>query len=222
MLQRLFDIVGSSILLALATPLFLVTTLAIRLTDGGDLFYRQTRVGLLGRPFELLKFRTMRVNNLPLDDVTEIREGHPLVTTVGRWMRRLKIDELPQLINVLRGDMALIGPRPAVPEHVEKYNSYQRRRLSVRPGMTGWAQVNGGIELTWPERIMLDVWYVDHRSFLTDMKILCQTVAVILSGERRKPPALQQAIAHAHQADPQFPPSVIDPAFPHSECANPT
>jgi lipopolysaccharide/colanic/teichoic acid biosynthesis glycosyltransferase len=153
-------------------------------------------VGLHGRPFDLLKFRSMRINSLPFDDVTEIREGHPLVTPVGKWIRRLKIDELPQLINVLRGDMALIGPRPSLPDHVEKYDSYQRRRLRVRPGMTGWGQVNGSIELTWPERVILDVWYVDHRSFWIDASILWRTVAVIVFGERRNPKALNEAIAY--------------------------
>lgn len=200
MSRRLMDIVGSSIFLLFATPIFLVTSLAIWLTDGDGVFYRQTRVGLRGRPFELLKFRSMRVNSLPLDDVTEIQEGHPLVTPVGRWIRRFKIDELPQLLNVLRGDMALIGPRPAVPEHLENYSSFQRRRLDVRPGMTGWAQVNGGIELTWPERIMLDVWYVDHCSFWMDLRILWRTAAVVLFGEQRNSRTLQEAIAHAQDA----------------------
>jgi lipopolysaccharide/colanic/teichoic acid biosynthesis glycosyltransferase len=143
----------------------------------------------------------MRSNNLPLDEVTEIREGHPLVTPVGRWIRRFKIDELPQLLNVLRGEMALIGPRPAVPEHIEKYNSFQRRRLNVRPGMTGWAQVNGGIELTWPERIMLDVWYVDQRSLWMDVRILRRTAAVVFFGEQRNSRTLQEAIAHAQDAN---------------------
>ncbi len=196
-LRRLIDVFSSGILLLLAAPLFPVTALAIWSIDRGPVFYRQTRAGLLGRPFELLKFRSMRVNDLPLDDVTEIREGHALVTPVGKWIRRFKVDELPQLVNVLRGDMALIGPRPAVPEQVEKYTAFQRRRLNIAPGMTGWAQVNGGIELRWPERIMLDVWYADHRSIWLDTRILWRTVAVILFGDERNPQALQEAVAHA-------------------------
>ena len=198
-LRRLIDVLGSSILLLLASPLLLATALAIWLSDGCDVFYRQTRVGLHGRPFGLLKFRSMRINNLPIDDVTEIREGHPLVTPVGKWIRRLKIDELPQLLNVLLGDMSLIGPRAGMPEHLVNYTASQRRRLSIRPGLTGWAQVNGGIELTWPERIMLDTWYVDQRGFSLDLKIMASTVGVVLFGEKRNPQALQNAIAYAAQ-----------------------
>lgn len=198
-LRRLVDVLGSGILLLLAAPLFLIIALAVWLTDGDCVFYRQTRAGLLGRPFELVKFRSMRVNNLPTDDDSEIRDGHALVTPAGRRLRRFKMDELPQLLNVLRGDMALIGPRPTVPEQVENYAAFERRRLEIRPGMTGWAQVNGGIELTWPERIMLDVWYVDHRSFWIDVRIVWQTAAVILFGDERSPQALQDAIAYANQ-----------------------
>jgi lipopolysaccharide/colanic/teichoic acid biosynthesis glycosyltransferase/glycosyltransferase involved in cell wall biosynthesis len=182
-----------------AAPLLAITALAVWLIDRNSVLYRQTRVGHFGRHFQLLKFRSMRVNNLPLDDVTEIREGHALVTPVGRWIRRFKVDELPQLVNVLRGDMSLVGPRPALPEHVEKYDSFQRRRLKIRPGMTGWAQVNGGIEVTWPERIMLDVWYVERRSFWLDVRILWQTLGVVLFGERRNPAALWEAIAFANE-----------------------
>jgi len=198
-LRRLVDVFGSGVLLFLTAPLFLMSALAIWLTDRDSVFYRQTRIGLLGRPFTLLKFRSMRINNLPIDDVTEIWEGHPLVTPVGKWIRRFKVDELPQLLNVLRGDMSLIGPRPPMPEHVEKYNALQRRRFNVLPGMTGWAQVNGGIELTWPERIMLDVWYVYHRSFWLDVRILWCTMAVILFGEERNLKVLQEAIVYANQ-----------------------
>jgi len=188
---------GSGLLLLLTAPLFLITALAIWLDDRGDIFYRQTRLGLGGRPFRLWKFRSMRINNLPIDDVTEIREGHPLVTPVGRWIRRYKVDELPQLLNVLRGDMSLIGPRPAMPEHEQKYTAFEYRRLSIRPGMTGWAQVNGGMELSWPERIVLDVWYIDHRSLWLDIAILWQTLAVVIFGEEPDRAALEEALAYA-------------------------
>lgn len=197
--QRLVDLFGSSILLLAAAPFFLITALAIWSVDHGPVFYRQTRAGLFGRPFSLLKFRSMQVNSEPLDDDTEIREGHCLVTPVGRWIRRFKVDELPQLLNVLLGHMALIGPRPTVLEQVEKYTAYEHQRLSIPPGMTGWAQVNGGIELTWPERIMLDVWYTDHRSFWLDVRILWLTVAVILFGDQRNPKVLQEAMEYASQ-----------------------
>ncbi len=198
-MRRLIDLLGSSILLLLAAPLLLIAALAIWLSDRCDVFYHQTRVGLHGHTFDLLKFRSMRINNLPIDDVTEIREGHPLVTPVGKWIRRLKIDELPQLLNVLRGDMTLIGPRPGVPEHLVNYTTFQRRRLSIPPGLTGWAQVNGGIELTWPQRIMLDIWYVEHRGFWLDLKIMASTVGVVLFGEKRNPQALREAITYAAQ-----------------------
>lgn len=219
-LRRFIDIFGSGVLLLLTAPLFLITALAIWFNDRGDVFYRQTRVGLHGRPFELLKFRSMYVNDLRLDYVTEIRDGHHLVTPVGKWIRRFKIDELPQLLNVFRGDMALIGPRPALPVHLVTYTSFQRRRLNIRPGLTGWTQVNGGIELTWPERILLDVWYIDHRSFWMDASILWRTVAVILFGEQRNPKALSEAIAYANNRcirNDDLPPSAANKASLDSE-----
>ena len=199
MLRRIIDVFGSGALLLLTAPIFLLTTLAIWVDDCGAIFFRQIRAGLHDHPFELLKFRSMRPNNLPTNDDTEIREGHPLVTPVGRLIRRFKIDELPQLINVLRGDMSLIGPRPNIPEEVRKYTPFQRRRANIRPGLTGWAQINGGIEISWPERILLDVWYVEHRSLLLDAQILWRTMGVILLGEKANVKALQQAAAYADQ-----------------------
>ena len=199
MLRRLIDILASSVLLLLASPIFLVTALAIWLTDYGPVFYRQTRAGWRGCPFELLKLRSMRVNNLPAVALGQVGIEHPMVTPVGRWLRRFKIDELPQLFNVLRGEMTLIGPRPTVLEQVEEYTAFQRRRLDVPPGMTGWAQVNGGVEISWPERILLDVWYVDHRSLGLDLKILWRTAGVILFGEEPDSTSLQEAIGYARQ-----------------------
>jgi lipopolysaccharide/colanic/teichoic acid biosynthesis glycosyltransferase len=121
----------------------------------------------------------MKANNLPCDDVTEIRSGHPLVTPVGSLIRRYKIDELPQLVNVLKGEMSLIGPRPTVPEQVDGFSPFEWRRQEILPGLTGWAQINGGIDITWPERIKLDVWYVDHRSAWIDISILLRTIPVV-------------------------------------------
>jgi len=142
----------------------------------------------------------MRVNTLSAVVVGQVRSKHPMVTTVGRWLRRFKIDELPQLLNVLRGEMTLIGPRPTVREQVDEYTPFQRRRLEVLPGMTGWAQVNGGVELTWAQRIILDVWYIDHRSFWLDLKILWRTLAVIWSGDEAHLSALEVACDYAdHQ-----------------------
>lgn len=199
MWKRLFDLLAASILLFLTVPIGLLIALAIRLTDKGPIFFTQTRAGLLGRPFGLLKFRSMKLNSLPLDDVTEIRESHPLVTPVGRWIRRYKIDELPQLINVLRGDMSLIGPRPALVEHLANFTEFQRRRLNVLPGLTGWAQVTGGIEISWSERITLDVWYVGHRSCWLGLKILWRTVSVVLFGDMPDREALAEALEYATQ-----------------------
>lgn len=197
MRQRLIDISLSSILLLLASPVLLITAWAIWLTDHGPVFYRQTRTGWLGRPFQLLKFRSMEVNHLSPLAVGQVRGEHPMVTPVGRCLRRLKIDELPQLWNVLRGEMSLVGPRPALPEQTAAYTEFQRRRLLVRPGITGWAQVNGNIEFPWVERIVLDVWYVDHRSVWLDMKILFRTVVVIVLGEKSSERALEEACAYA-------------------------
>jgi lipopolysaccharide/colanic/teichoic acid biosynthesis glycosyltransferase len=173
------------------------TALIIWLTDGRPVFFRQQRIGISGRAFLLWKFRSMRINNLPIDDVTEIRQGHPLVTPVGQFIRHYKIDELPQLFNVVRGDMGMIGPRPTIIEQVVKYTPFQRGRLSIHPGMTGLSQVSGGIDISWSERIMLDVWYVDHRSIWLDAVILVRTIAVVFFGEQQDEGRLRQARAYA-------------------------
>jgi len=193
------EVVLSAALLVLSSPVLLLSALAVFCTDCGPVLFRQTRAGQFGRPFELLKFRSMRVNDRPIDHPGEITENDPLVTTVGRLMRRFKVDELPQLMNVLRGDMSWIGPRPTVVAQVEKYTPFQRRRLEVLPGMTGWAQVNGGAEISWAERIILDAWYVEHRSFFLDMKILWRTIDVIVRGHRPDLPAMQEAIHFAKE-----------------------
>ena len=199
-MRRFTDILVSGVLLLIAAPVFFLAALAIWSTDRGSVLFRQTRVGLRGRPFVLLKFRSMRVNSVPAVVMGQVRSEHPMVTTVGKWLRRFKIDELPQLVNVLRGDMTFIGPRPTVQEQVDEYTSFQRRRLEVPPGMTGWAQVNGGVELTWPQRIILDVWYIDHRSVWLDVKILWRTGNVIWSGDQAYFPALEVACNYAdHQ-----------------------
>jgi lipopolysaccharide/colanic/teichoic acid biosynthesis glycosyltransferase len=146
-------------------------------------------------------FRSMRVNDFSPLRVGQVRGEHPLVTPVGRWIRRLKVDELPQLLNVLRGDMSLVGPRPALVDQVESYTDFQRRRLEMRPGMTGWAQVNGNIELEWAERILLDIWYIDHCSPWLDLRILWRTSAVVIFGERSNRQALKDAYAYANRFD---------------------
>ncbi|MGB8260304.1 MAG: sugar transferase [Terracidiphilus sp.] len=196
-LRRIVDLAGASLCLLLVSPILPLVAAAIWLTDRETVFHRQARTGLNGRTFTVLKFRSMRINNLPLDHPTEIRHGHPLVTPIGSLIRRFKIDELPQIFNVLRGEMSLIGPRPALPEQVVEYTPYQRRRLEIRPGLTGWAQISGGIEISWPDRILLDVWYVDHRSLWIDALIVLSTFSVIFGGERSNPRRLAQATAYA-------------------------
>ncbi|WP_233290519.1 MULTISPECIES: sugar transferase [Kitasatospora] len=158
-----------------AIPLGLVIALLIRCTMGGPVLFRQTRTGLLGQEFEILKFRTMRDKRFPEEP------DAPRITRLGDLLRRTSLDELPQLWNVARGEMGVIGPRPTLPEQVVHYSHRQRGRLDVRPGLTGWAQVQGRNSITWPERIELDLWYVRNRSFGLDLRILLLTVKVLLN-----------------------------------------
>jgi undecaprenyl phosphate N,N'-diacetylbacillosamine 1-phosphate transferase len=164
--------------LILLFPVFLVIGLLIRLDSTGPVFFRQERAGKGGVPFRIFKFRTMYVAPDPTRGFQTV--GDPRITRVGRWLRRLSLDELPQLINVVRGEMSLIGPRPALPYQIERYDSRQRRRLDVRPGITGWAQVNGRNALSWEEKIEFDVWYVDRCSPRLDLRILLRTAGAML------------------------------------------
>jgi lipopolysaccharide/colanic/teichoic acid biosynthesis glycosyltransferase len=176
------DVAGSALGLALASPLLAVAALATKLEDGGPVLYRQTRVGRDGRDFELVKLRTMVVGAETQGAGFAIDRGDARITRVGRVLRAASIDELPQLWNVLRGDMSLIGPRPTLRYQVERYTERQRRRLEVKPGLTGWAQIHGRAALPWEERIELDVWYVEHRSPLVDLKILLRTPLALVGG----------------------------------------
>jgi len=196
--MRGLDVAAAAAGLLLLSPLLLAAAALVALEDGRPVLYRQERSGRGGRRFALLKLRTMRRNDIPVDVLGPIGDDHPLVLRAGRLLRRFKVDELPQLVNVLRGDMSLVGPRPTVPEQVERYDAFERRRLFVRPGLTGWAQVNGNTQLSWPDRILLDVWYVDHWSLWLDLRILAKTVSVVLLGERPNVPALDRALAHAN------------------------
>ena len=146
------------------------------------MFYRQRRGGLQGREFELLKLRTMEVGSEARGTGFAVNEGDPRITRVGRVLRRLSLDELPQLWNVLRGDMSMIGPRPTLAYQVERYTPRQRLRLEVKPGITGWAQIHGRARLPWSDRIELDVWYVEHRSPWLDLKILARTPLALFAG----------------------------------------
>lgn len=194
---RALDVAVSGAALAITWPVLAAAAALIKLEDGGPVSYPQERVGKGGRLFRMHKLRSMRVNDLPVHVVGQVSHEHPMVTRVGRFIRRYKLDELPQMLNVLAGEMSVVGPRPTVAEQVERYTPFQRRRLEVRPGITGWAQVNGATALSWDERILLDVWYIDHRSVWLDLRILLRTPAVALLGERPEPGALRDAEEHA-------------------------
>jgi lipopolysaccharide/colanic/teichoic acid biosynthesis glycosyltransferase len=180
--NRALDVAGASVALALASPALGLAALAVRLEDGGPVLYRQRRVGLRGEEFELVKLRTMVEGAERQGAGWAVNEGDPRITRVGRFLRRLSLDELPQLWNVVRGDMSLIGPRPTLAYQVERYTPRQRRRLEVKPGITGWAQIHGRARVPWEERIELDVWYVEHRSAWIDAKILLRTPLALFAG----------------------------------------
>jgi lipopolysaccharide/colanic/teichoic acid biosynthesis glycosyltransferase len=180
--SRLRDVVGSALGLVLASPALAAAAIAIKLEDRGPVFYRQRRVGQNGSDFDLVKLRTMVVGAEAQGAGWAVNRGDPRITRVGRVLRRLSLDEFPQLWNVLRGEMSLVGPRPTLRYQVEQYTPRQRRRLEVKPGITGWAQVHGRASLPWAERIELDVWYVEHRSPWLDLKILAKTPLALFSG----------------------------------------
>ena len=181
-MNRPVDVVGAALGLALASPVLAAAAVAIKLEDGGPVLYRQRRVGLGGRDFDLLKLRTMVVGAEHQGAGLAVNRGDARITRVGRVLRRLSLDELPQLWNVVRGEMSLIAPQPTLRYQVEKYTDRQRRRLDVRPGITGWAQVNGRASLPWDDRIELDVWYVEHRSPWVDLKIVARTPLALFGG----------------------------------------
>jgi lipopolysaccharide/colanic/teichoic acid biosynthesis glycosyltransferase len=181
-MNRALDVAGASLGLVLASPFLAASALAIKLTDRGPVLYRQERVGLNGEPFELLKLRTMVVGAETQGAGWAVNKGDPRITRVGRLLRRLSLDELPQLWNVVRGEMSLIGPRPTLRYQVDKYTERQRRRLEVKPGITGWAQIHGRAALPWEERIELDVWYVEHRTPWLDARILVRTPLALFGG----------------------------------------
>jgi lipopolysaccharide/colanic/teichoic acid biosynthesis glycosyltransferase len=181
-LPRAADAVIAAVVLLLSAPLVAVAAIAIRLDSSGPAIYRQRRVGQGGRTFELYKLRTMVRGSDPVGVGTAVTEDDPRVTRVGAALRRWSLDEIPNLFNVLRGEMAIVGPRPTLEAQVELYTPRQRRRLDVRPGMTGWAQVNGRAGLPWDERIELDVWYVENRSPILDLRILGKTLKLLVTG----------------------------------------
>jgi lipopolysaccharide/colanic/teichoic acid biosynthesis glycosyltransferase len=183
--NRAADIVVGGLGLALTSPLLAAAALAIKLEDRGPVLYRQTRVGKGGRDFDVMKLRSMVVGAEQQGAGFAVDRGDARITRVGRILRRTSIDELPQLWNVVRGDMSVIGPRPTLRYQVDRYDDRQRKRLDVRPGLTGWAQVNGRASLPWADRIELDVWYVEHRSPLVDLRILLRTPLALFGGTYR-------------------------------------
>jgi lipopolysaccharide/colanic/teichoic acid biosynthesis glycosyltransferase len=181
-MHRLLDIAVAGVGLVVASPLIAAAAVAIKVEDRGPVLYRQTRVGKGGADFELFKLRSMEIDAEHKGAGAAVDRGDPRITRVGRVLRRTSVDELPQLWNVLRGDMSVIGPRPTLRYQVERYTERQRRRLAVKPGLTGWAQIHGRATLPWDERIELDVWYVEHRSPAVDLKILLRTPLSLLGG----------------------------------------
>ena len=186
-MPRFFDIVLAVAALALLSPLLLGAAIAIRLGSRGPVVYRQRRVGKDGREFELLKLRTMELGSDPVGVGRIVARDDPRVTAAGRLLRRTSLDEIPNLINVLRGEMAIVGPRPTIPAQVEDYTPRQHRRHEVRPGLTGWAQVQGRAGIPWEERIELDVEYVDRRSLGLDLRILAQTAWLLVTSHGLAP-----------------------------------
>jgi lipopolysaccharide/colanic/teichoic acid biosynthesis glycosyltransferase len=178
--KRALDIALASAVTVVVSPVLAGIAVAIKLESRGPVFFRQERVGRFGRGFEILKFRSL-VEEPPREPGDYlISAADPRITRVGAFLRRWSLDELPQLWNVLRGDMSIVGPRPTLRYQVEQYDDFQRRRLEVLPGVTGWAQVAGRNALSWPEKIKLDVWYVDHRSLRLDLRILLATVPTLI------------------------------------------
>ena len=184
-MNRALDAVTAALGLAVSSPFLAASAVAIKLEDGGPVLFRQTRVGKDGEDFELLKLRTMVVDAERQGAGYAVNAGDSRITRVGRLLRKTSIDELPQLWNVVRGEMSLIGPRPTLRYQVEKYSARQRKRLDVRPGLTGWAQIHGRATLPWDDRIELDVWYVEHRSRRVDLKILLRTPLALFGGTYR-------------------------------------
>ncbi|UTL72116.1 sugar transferase [Bacillus halotolerans] len=179
-LKRLFDLTAAILLLCCTGVIILFTIAVVRLKIGSPVFFKQVRPGLHGKPFTLYKFRTMTDER---DSEGNLLPDAVRLTKTGRLIRKLSIDEPPQLLNVLKGDLSLVGPRPLLMDYLPLYTKQQARRHEVKPGITGWAQVNGRNAISWEKKFELDVWYVDNRSFLLDLKILCLTVRKVLVSE---------------------------------------
>jgi lipopolysaccharide/colanic/teichoic acid biosynthesis glycosyltransferase len=182
-IKRLIDVALASIGLAVSAPVIAVLAAAIRLESPGPPFYTQARAGKDGRPFMIYKLRTMVRGAEFTGAGLAIQEGDDRITRMGRFLRRYSLDELPNLYNVLRGEMSVVGPRPTLLHQVEQYTDRQRGRLAVKPGLTGWAQINGRASLPWSERIELDLFYVEHRSLVLDLRIIARTIGMVVRGQ---------------------------------------
>ncbi len=181
MIKRLLDIIFSFLALIILFPLFLIIAFLIKITSKGSVFFKHERIGKNGKPFFPFKFRTMKHGAIKEGLGYNITKNDERITKLGKFLRKWGIDELPQLINVLKGEMSLVGPRPTFRYQVERYNEFQKKRLNVKPGITGWAQVHGRNLLSWEERIKYDVWYTENQSLWLDIKILFKTISMILS-----------------------------------------
>lgn len=184
LVKRICDVILSTICLVIISPVLLCVAVAIKIFIPGSIFFMQQRVGKNGKIFKIIKFRSMKVD-VDAEKNHDFTKDAERMTEFGKLIRRLKIDELPQLINVLKGDMSLVGPRPTVREQTDNYNDYQRQRLNMRPGITGLAQVNGNTALTWDERIDYDIDYINHFSLGLDLFIMAKTIVVVLRGENK-------------------------------------
>ena len=182
-LKRAFDSVISLTVLTLLFPLMVLIALAIKLNDGGPVLYVDKRAGKDGKTFNLYKFRSMVMGADKIGLGRAVAKDDPRITRVGKFLRQFTLDELPQFFNVLKGDMSVVGPRPGTPTQAEMYDDFKRRRLEMRPGMTGWAWLHGRNNLPWEERIKLDVWYIDHWSLWLDLRILAKTPLMVLKRE---------------------------------------
>lgn len=190
-IKELLDRIFSLILIILLAPLFIILILCTKLDSKGPVFFLQERVGKGGRIFRILKFRTMIPNAIQIGSGVYTEDNDPRITRIGRFLRRTSLDELPQLINILKGDMSFIGPRPTLEYQVKEYDDFQKKRLLMKPGVTGLAQINGRNSISWPERIRYDVTYIESWSLFLDLKIFLKTFLVVfkqegLYGERDK------------------------------------
>lgn len=194
--KRLIDVLISVLFIVFTSIIIFLTSIAIYLEDRGPVFFRQKRAGLYGKEFVLIKFRSMKVNNVPPEQIGQVREDNPMVTKVGRIIRRYHIDEIPQMFNVFKGDMSIVGPRATLLSQVKNYTDYQKLRLKMKPGITGWAQINGNTMLDWDDRIRLDVWYVENWNLALDFYIMFKTINTLLFGECINEKALKEAIEY--------------------------